>query len=137
MKKLFVLLLVAINLFGIDWSGKINWAMNYDVAVNLAKSQNKLIMVDISKTNCPGCEYLAIEVYTDDEVASYINKHFVPLFYLVDKDNLPVIVENYFTGTLPTIMFLKPNGKLVYKIIGARPPKVFLKILKNIKEGSK
>lgn len=132
MKKLFILLVVAISLFGIDWSGKVNWAMNYDVAVNLAKSQNKLIMIDISKSDCPPCKYLATKVYTDDEVASYINKHFVPLFYLVDKDNLPVIVENYFTGTTPTIMFLDPNGKLIYNMIGARPPKAFLNTLKSV-----
>jgi len=137
MKKLFILLVVAISLFGIDWSGKVNWAMNYDVAVNLAKSQNKLIMIDISKSDCPPCKYLATKVYTDDEVASYINKHFVPLFYLVDKDNLPVIVENYFTGTTPTIMFLDPNGKLVYNMIGARPPKTFLNTLKSVVEDKK
>lgn len=137
MKKLFILLVVAISLFGIDWSGKVNWAMNYDVAVNLAKSQNKLIMIDISKSDCPPCKYLATKVYKDDEVASYINKNFVPLFYLVDKDNLPVIVENYFTGTTPTIMFLDPNGKLVYNMIGARPPKTFLNTLKSVVEDKK
>ena len=137
MRKLFILLLITINLFGIDWSGKINWAMNYDSAINLAKSQNKLIMIDISRTECPPCEYLATKVYTDDEVANYINKNFIPLFYLVDKDNLPVIVENYFMGSTPTILFLEPNGKLVYSMIGARPPKVFLNILKSVAEDKK
>jgi len=132
MKKLFILLLITINLFGIDWSGKINWAMNYDSAVKLAKTQNKLIMIDISKSDCPPCKYLATKVYTDDEVANYINKNFVPLFYLVDEDNLPVTVQNYFMGTTPTIMFLEPNGKLIYNMVGARPPKVFLNILKSV-----
>ena len=137
MKKFLILLLVSVNLFGIEWSGKINWAMNYDSAINLAKSQNKLIMIDISRTECPPCEYLATKVYTDDEVANYINKNFIPLFYLVDKDNLPVIVENYFMGSTPTILFLEPNGKLVYSMIGARPPKVFLNILKSVAEDKK
>ena len=125
-------MILVINLFGIDWSGKINWAINYDSAINLAKLQNKLIMIDISKSNCPPCKYLATKVYTDDKVASYINSNFIPLFYLVDEDNLPIIIQNYFTGTTPTIMFLKPNGNMVYSMIGARPPEVFLKILKGI-----
>ena len=136
MKKFFVLLLVITNIFGIDWSGKINWAINYDSAVSLAKSQNKLIMIEISRTECPPCKYLATKVYTDDEVANYVNKNFISLLYLADKDNLPIIVENYFTGTTPTILFLEPDGKLVYRIIGARTPKVFLNILKIIR-GSK
>jgi len=137
MEKLFIVIILATNLFGIDWSGKINWAINYDTAVNLAKSQNKLIMIDISKSNCPPCEYLATKVYTNDKVASYINNNFISLFYLVDEDKLPFIVQNYFTGTTPTIVFLKPTGKLVYNVIGARPPEVFLDILKNIKGDSK
>ena len=132
MRGLFILLVLAIDLFGVDWSGKINWAMSYNSAINLAKSQNKLIMIDISKSDCSPCKYLATKVYTDDEVAGYINKHFVSLFYLVDKDNLPVIVQNYFTGSTPTIMFLESNGKLVYSMVGARPPKVFLNILKDV-----
>ena len=75
MKKLFILLIVVINLFGIGWSGKINWAMNYNSTVNLIKSQNKFVMIDILKTNYPPYEYLATKVYTDDEVASYIKKY--------------------------------------------------------------
>ncbi|MEO1927444.1 MAG: DUF255 domain-containing protein [Nautiliaceae bacterium] len=137
MKKLFLVVLLVSNLFALDWSGKINWAMSFDFAKNLAKSQHKLIMVDIGLTTCPPCKYLAQHVYTDKDVSSYINSHFVSLFYLADKDYLPPIIQNYFTGTTPTILFLKPNGELVYSMIGARPPKVFLQILKNVNKGVK
>ena len=131
-KVLFLIL--GVFLFAFDWSGKVNWAMSYDVAKSIAKKENKLIMVDVSLSHCPPCKYLATKVYTDDEVANYINSHFVPVFYLADKDNLPVEVQNYFTGSTPTILFIKPNGELFSAIYGARPPKIFLKGLKEIEE---
>jgi len=136
MKKLVFLLFSAL-LFAIDWSGKVNWAMSYDMAKQLAKKENKLVMVDIALTNCPPCKYLATKVYTNDEVADYINKNFIPLFYLADQDHLPNEVANYFTGSTPTILFIKPNGELYYRMIGARPPQTFLKILKDVNENYK
>jgi uncharacterized protein YyaL (SSP411 family) len=131
MKKL-ILLILGVFLFAVDWSGKVNWAISYDLAKQLAKKEHKLIMVDVALSHCPPCKYLATKVYTNDEVANYINEHFVPVFYLADKDNLPVDVQTYFTGSTPTIMFIKPNGELFYRFIGARPPKTFLQILKDV-----
>jgi len=132
MANLFMFFILVASLFAVDWSGKVNWAMSFDVASNVAKSSNKLIMVDIALTTCPPCRYLAEKVYTDPEVSKYINDNFVPVFYLADQDALPPTVQNYFTGSTPTILFLKPNGELVYSMIGARPPQTFLKILKQV-----
>jgi thioredoxin 1 len=131
MKK-FLFLVLAVFAFAVDWSGKVNWAIGFDAAKAVAAKENKLIMVDVSLSHCPPCQYLATKVYTDDEVADYINKNFVPVFYLADKDNLPLIVQNYFTGSTPTILFIKPNGELFYSFIGARPPKIFLKIIQDV-----
>ena len=132
MRKLLLLALFLTSIFAFEWSGKVNWAMSYDLAKQLAKKEHKLIMVDVALSHCPPCRYLAENVYTNDEVANYINKNFVPVFYLADRDNIPLEVQNYFTGSTPTIMFIKPNGELFYRFIGARPPKMFLAILKDV-----
>jgi len=132
MKKLLLFLLFVLNLFAFDWSGKVNWAMSYDLAKQVAKQENKLIMVDVSLSHCPPCRYLATHVYTDEKVANYINKNFVPVFYLADKDSIPLEVSSYFTGTTPTILFIKPNGELYFRMIGSRPPNVFLSTLQQI-----
>jgi uncharacterized protein YyaL (SSP411 family) len=49
--------------------------------------------------------YLAEKVYTDPEASKYINDNFVPVFYLADQDALPATIQNYFTGSTPTILF--------------------------------
>ena len=132
MFKKLLFLLFGVVLFAFEWSGKVNWAISYDAAKAIAKKEHKLIMVDVSLSHCPPCRYLAKYVYTNDKVADYINSHFVPVFYLADKDNLPVEVQNYFPGSTPTILFIKPNGELFSAIYGARPPQIFLKGLKEI-----
>jgi len=136
MKKL-ILLISAVFLFAIDWSGKVNWAMGLNAAKAVAAKEHKLIMVDIALTNCPPCQYLATKVYTNDKVANYMNKNFIPVFYLADQDTLPLLIQNYFTGSTPTILFIKPNGELYYRMIGARPPQTFLKILQDVNNGYK
>ncbi|GAX87924.1 conserved hypothetical protein [Lebetimonas natsushimae] len=136
MKKL-LFIMIAVFAFAIDWSGKINWAMGFNTAQNLAAKENKLIMVDISLSHCPPCQYLATKVYTDDKIAGYINKNFISVFYLADQDNLPLIIQNYFTGFTPTILFVKPNGELYFRMIGARPPQTFLKILQEVNQNYK
>jgi len=131
MKKL-LLLFISVFAFAFDWSGKVNWSISYDAAKQIAKKEHKLIMVDVSLSHCPPCRYLATHVYTDDKVANYINSHFIPVFYLADQDNLPAEVQNYFPGSTPTILFIKPNGELFSAIYGARPPQIFLKGLEEI-----
>jgi len=132
MRKLLLFLVFVVSIFAFDWSGKVNWALSFNLAKQIARKEHKLVMVDVSLSHCPPCRYLAENVYTNDEVANYINKNFVSVFYLADKDNLPLEVQNYFTGSTPTIMFIKPNGELYFRFIGARPPKMFLKILQDI-----
>jgi uncharacterized protein YyaL (SSP411 family) len=132
MKRIIAVLFMMCSLYAVDWSGKINWAMGYGVAQNIAESSNKLIMVDIGLTTCPPCKYMAEKVYSDKKVSDYVNKNFVSVFYLADQDSLPAMVQNYFTGSTPTILFIKPNGELYYRIIGARTPANFLNIIEEI-----
>ncbi len=134
MKKLLLLITGVLFAFAFDWSGKVNWSISYDAAKAVAQKEHKLIMVDVSLSHCPPCRYLAQHVYTDDKVANYINSHFIPVFYLADKDNLPTEVQTYFTGSTPTILFIKPNGELFSAIYGARPPQIFLKGLEEIEQ---
>ncbi len=134
MKKLLLLMMGVLFAFAFDWSGKVNWSISYDAAKQIAKKEHKLIMVDVSLSHCPPCRYLAQHVYTNDKVANYINSHFVPVFYLADEDSLPTEVQNYFAGSTPTILFIKPNGELYSAIYGARPPQIFLKGLEEIEQ---
>ena len=134
MKKLFLVLVLVVSSFAFDWSGKVSWAMSYDSAKKMAQREHKLIFVDVALQNCPPCKYLATKVYTNDKVAQYMNKNFVPVLIMANQDTMPIDVNNYFTGSTPTLMFIDPKGKLVYRAVGAVPADKFLKMLKQINE---
>jgi len=134
MKKLFLIFVFVISSFAFDWSGKVNWAMNYESAKRIAQQTHKLIFVDVALSKCPPCHYLATKVYTVPKVADYINKNFVPVLIIYDQENTPTEVSNYFTGSTPTLMFIKPNGELEARFIGARSPDDFYKLIKSIQD---
>ena len=133
MKKIIFLILSAVFIFAFNWSGKVDWAVNYQSAKSIAAKEHKLVMVDISRSYCPPCRYLAAYVYTNNKVANYINKNFISVSYLIDKTSMPREIKNYFTGATPTILFIEPNGKLFTYFIGARKHSTFLSILKKVK----
>ncbi|WP_457564407.1 thioredoxin family protein [Caminibacter sp.] len=134
MKKIFLLLIGISFLFSMQTIGKIHWYQDFKKAREIAKKEHKIIMVDISLHHCPPCWYMANIVYEYQPVADYVNKNFVPVFYYADKDRVPLDVSQYFLGTAPTVLFISPDDKLIYRVIGSRPAEEFLKILKKIKE---
>jgi len=133
--KRVLIIIIANFLFALE-IGKINWFRDYNKAIEIAKKQHKIILVDISKHECPPCIYMEKKVYSDIKLAMYIKKNFVPLFYYADIDKIPFFhIGEYFTEVAPSILFIDTDGNLIYRIIGPRPPKEFLKILKKIKDG--
>jgi len=103
-----------ISLFGFDWAGKVYWAMNYEVAKKLSQRTNRPIFVDIALSHCPPCKYLATHMYVDDKIASFINKNFIPVLIIADKENVPTEVAQYFSGYTPSLIIMK-NGREIYQ----------------------
>ena len=116
MKKLFLVSFFVISLFGFDWAGKVYWSMNYEVAKKLSQRTNKPIFVDIALSHCPPCKYLATHMYVDDKIASFINKNFIPILFIVDEQKVPQEVAQYFSGYTPSFIILK-KWKTDYTIL--------------------
>ncbi len=55
---------------GLDWH-------SFEEAIDLAKLHKKKVIVDVYAAWCPWCRRLQEEVYTDADVRSYLEKHFV------------------------------------------------------------
>lgn len=121
MKKFLLICLFVISSFAIDWAGKVTWAMNYYSAKRLSAQTHKPILVDIALSHCPPCKWISQNLYTDDKIASFINKNFIPVLIIVDKEALPEELSNYFTGSTPTIMILNSKGMLITQFVGLNP----------------
>ena len=85
-----------------------------------ATAEEKPIFLSIGYSTCHWCHVMERESFEDDEIAAYLNQHFVPI--KVDREERPDVDEVYMTavqaiagrGGWPLSVFLTPEGKPFY-----------------------
>ena len=55
----------------------VNWYAWNDTTLELAKKENKLILVSIGYSACHWCHVMENESFENEEVAELMNKHFI------------------------------------------------------------
>jgi uncharacterized protein len=88
-----------------------------------AKAEGKPVFLSIGYSSCHWCHVMERESFSDEEIAAYLNEHFVAI--KVDREERPDIDDIYMTalqvyyqavgspqgGGWPMSMFLTPEGK--------------------------
>lgn len=126
--KYIVLFFLSINLlFSAEIPKEINKVETYQEAIELAKEENKKVLVMMTTRVCPWCNRAKKNTLTNEDVYKYINKNFV--FVEVDRDrDKEHYPEDLYSRMVPTFSIVEPKkGELMYQVIGYRPPKKFLK----------
>lgn len=105
----------------------------WEEALQKAKSEGKLLFVDVWATWCGPCKRLATEVFTDKEVASFFNTHFVCYKLLIDEKDDALREKNqnlartYNAMALPTLLWINAEGKAEHFSTGYKPAEEILK----------
>jgi len=135
-----------------------NVVNNYQMALQLAKEQNKPILIDFTGWACVNCRKMEENVWTDPAVSNYIKDHFILVsLYVDDKEMLPVEkrfkyttksgaskeintvgdlwatfqAENFNQVTQPLYVVLSPDQQLLSDPVGYTPDvKAYLDWLK-------
>ncbi len=95
----------------------IDWYAWSEDAFTRAKVENKPIFLSIGYASCHLCSMMAFQVFEDNEVADYLNRHFVCI--KVDREELPAVDSMYLRavqlltkqGGWPLSVFLTSAGK--------------------------
>src|ERR1700686_1886334 len=99
----------------------VNWFPWGSQALRLSKEQNKPIFLSIGYAACHWCHVMEHESFEDEEVATILNQHFVPV--KVDREERPDLDEIYMNATLlftrghggwPMSVWLTPDGEPFY-----------------------
>lgn len=98
----------------------VNWYAWNDETLELAKKENKLILVSIGYSACHWCHVMEHESFEDETVASIMNEHFINI--KVDREERPDIDMVYMgavqlmtgQGGWPLNCFALPDGRPVY-----------------------
>ncbi len=95
----------------------VDWYPWGEEALAKAKKEGKLIFLSIGYSSCYWCHVMERESFMDDEIAAFLNEHFVCI--KIDREERPDIDEIYMTavqlmrnnGGWPLSMFLNPDAK--------------------------
>jgi thiol:disulfide interchange protein DsbD len=103
---------------------------NEAAAFERARTEGKGVMVDFSATWCTPCEELEV-TFGDDDVYKAITDNFVPLKFDVTKDSdaNDELKLRYDSLTLPSVVFMSPDGKVLGRIRKYIEPEDAMKVI--------
>ncbi|MEM9819450.1 MAG: thioredoxin family protein [Bacteroidota bacterium] len=131
MKNLFVLLLIAGSFLLSNCSGSkaivespkkgVQFADEATLSDVLEKAEKKgkLVFLDIYTDWCVPCKVMDEEVFSDQQVADFLNDKFISYKVDAEKGNGRNIAFLFQTQVYPTLLFLDHKGKVVVKNEGA------------------
>ena len=96
----------------------------WEEALNEAKSQDKMLFVDVWASWCSPCKRMAAETFTQDVVGDYFNKHFVCYKLMIDpkekteKEKAEALMKNYQVNAFPTLLWIDCNGDMLHSSVG-------------------
>jgi len=124
-KRIIVFLLLALGLN----ASEINWIESYVKASEIAKAENKPMLVFINSPGCGACQVMKDITFKDETIYPYINEHFISVSLDIDKNDAPKTLQ---TEVTPTFHFVKYDGiKIRETLFGGKTGKFYLNILKE------
>jgi len=98
----------------------VNWYPWGQEALDKARNENKLIIISIGYAACHWCHVMEHESFENEEVARYMNEHFVAI--KVDREERPDIDQVYMNavqliagrGGWPLNCIALPDGRPIY-----------------------
>lgn len=130
--KSFLFFILVSSASGID--------INITEMMTYAKKHNKHIMIFMHIPNCPYCRMMKEENFLDKETKKAIKENFV--FHKIDKEytiifkGLQITFEEFSKrmkiSAFPATLFMKSNGKVLYRSIGYRNIDEYLTEMKYI-----
>ena len=98
----------------------VKWLPWSEEVFDLAKRENKLVLVSVGYSACHWCHVMEHESFEDEDVAELMNKHFICI--KVDREERPDVDQVYMTavqlmtqrGGWPLNCFTLPDGRPIY-----------------------
>lgn len=107
--------------------------LSLDEALAKAKSENKLVFLDMYTSWCGPCAYMANTVFPKKEMGEFMNARFVCVKVDAEKGEGVEIAKRYEVAAFPTFLMLKPDGSVQHKLVGAS--EIAAEFIARVREG--
>jgi thioredoxin-related protein len=127
-------------------ASELNWLTSVPEAQALAQKESKLVLLDFTGSDwCPTCKLLDEDVFSKKEFSDYAKQNLVlvQVDFPAQKKQAAALVrandalqEKYKIIGFPTLVVLKPDGKVVWNKPGyvEGGPKAVIAILNELKK---
>lgn len=117
--KTYSFLLVFVLLISTSW-GQIKFVdQEWGYALDKAKRENKYIFVDVYADWCMPCKRMAATAFVNDTVTEIYNRNYINVRIDAEKTIGPEVKQKFGINAYPTLLYLRPDGSLVKKVVGA------------------
>ena len=87
--------------------------------LDIAKEQNKLVFVDFYTDWCLPCQLMDEDVFTDPDMADFLNDNFINYKINAEKGGGPDLSVIFEVKAYPTLLFLDHKGRVILRKQGA------------------
>lgn len=108
----------------------INWRELDGKVVMEAFMTTKIVMIYVRLDGCKACEMLEKTTFKNKNVIKVLNKYFVPVQLELEKH--PELKKKLDIDTVPSLVFMGPDGSFIGGITGIIPAENLLDILDNL-----
>ena len=128
--RTFVCLVLFLFLFFKSNSQKLGWN-SFDAKIfEIAKSENKFVLLNIGASWCHWCHVMNDSTYHNPEVLKFLNNNFILSYE--NQDERPDLFAKYKDYGWPAIILFDNKGNELKKLSGYFNPREFKTILNNV-----
>ena len=110
-------------------ASSVDWIRDIKLAWQIAKTQDKPILIDFYTEWCGWCKRLEKDTYSNNQVQQSLEKF---VCVKIDAEKNRALAREYKVNGFPSTVFLRSSGQLIEVVPGYFPPQDFLKLLDNI-----
>jgi uncharacterized protein YyaL (SSP411 family) len=110
--------------------GEVVWQPWSKASFERARTEQRLILVNVVATWCHWCHVMEETTYRDPEVAALLRDHFTTI--RVDSDARPDVAERYREWGWPATGVLSPDAQPVLELRGYQEPRGFAARLRQL-----
>lgn len=126
MKRCIFVTLLLVNSIAIYSQGIVFEQKVWKEVLEKAQQTNKPIFIDVYTSWCGPCKKMSNEVFAMDEVGKIYNSNFICYKIDAEKGEGVEIAKKYEVKSFPTYLFIKPDGDLFFKALGAMSAEQFI-----------